>query len=246
MRIAGSAVLVTGATGGIGRATAAALSARGARLVLAGRNEAALAEIAERVGGRAVPGDLTEPGAPEALVAAAGPVDLLVNNAGVGRAAPFPDVSAEEVERLLRLDLAVPIALTRLVLPGMLQRRAGRVVLVGSIAGLVGVRGEAVYAAAKGGLAMLAASLADELAGTGVGVTLVAPGAVDTAFFARRGAAYDRRFPRPVRAERVAEAICVAVEADRRRVVVPRWLGIAARLHGAAPGFYRTLSARFG
>lgn len=250
VQLTGAVALVTGATGGIGRATAAALAEAGARLVLAGRDAEALRALADRHGGHAVPGDLTASGAVNALVAAAesevGPVDLLVSNAGAGRAAALTDISAEEVEALLALNLLTPVQLTRLVLPGMVERRHGRVVLVGSIAGLVGVRNEAVYSAAKGGLTRLGESLSDELAGTGVGVTLVAPGAVATDFFARRGRAYDRRFPRPVRPERVAAAIRDAVLADRGRVVLPRWLEIAARLNGTAPGVYRALSSRFG
>jgi short-subunit dehydrogenase len=190
------------------------------------------------------------PAAAEQLIAraerVAGPVDVLVNNAGRGYAGPLATTPPAEIDSLLQLDLATPVQLSRRVLPGMLARGSGRIVFIGSIAGLVGVRNEAVYAAAKGGLAALADSLSDELAGTGVGVTLVAPGAVATRFFRTRGCEYDRRVPRLLTPERVATAIREGIEGERRRVVVPRWLEFAIRLHGGAPGLYRALSARWG
>jgi short-subunit dehydrogenase len=250
MHLAGRVALVTGATGGIGRATAHELAGAGAQVVVSGRDPDALGDIAKAVGGYALPGDLTRPGALECLVQnaerLAGPIDVLVNNAGRGHSGSLATISAEEIDSLLYLDLSVPIHLSRLVLPGMLGRRLGRIVMVGSIAGLVGVGNEAVYAAAKGGLAVLADSLSDELAGTGVGVTLIAPGAVATRFFQKRGSEYTRRVPRLLTVERVATAIREGIEDDRRRVVVPRWLELAIRMHGGAPSLYRALSARWG
>jgi short-subunit dehydrogenase len=128
----------------------------------------------------------------------------------------------------------------------MLERGRGHVVNVGSIAGHVGVPREAVYAAAKGGLAVFTESLRQELAGTGVGVSLVSPGVVDTPFFERRGAPYERRRPRPVGADAVARALVDAIERDRPLVLVPGWLALPARLQGALPGLYRALAGRFG
>jgi short-subunit dehydrogenase len=250
MQIAGSVALVTGATGGIGRATAIALTRAGADVVVTGRNSGHLAGVGEMVGAKAVQTDLLHPDAPDRLVAeverVAGPIGLLVNAAGVGRAGPLIDTSVGEVDSVIRVDLVAPVLLTRLVLPGMLARGRGRIVLMSSIAGLVGVRNESVYSAAKGGLNSFADSLSDELAGTGVGVTVVAPGPVATDFFTHRGKAYTRRWPRPVSTGAVAAAICDGIIADRRAVVIPRWLEFAARMHGVAPGLYRALSSRFG
>jgi short-subunit dehydrogenase len=250
MQLAGRVALVTGATGGIGRATVRELAARGAQLVVAGRDPAELKDLAKAVGGHALPGDLAMPGAVDELVQEterlAGPVDVLVNNAGRGHSSPLATIPPGEIDSLLYLDLSVPIQLTRRVLPGMLERGRGRIVMVGSIAGLVGVRNEAVYAAAKGGLAVLADSLTDELIGTGVGVTLIAPGAVATRFFQKRGSEYQRRLPRMLTPEQVAAAIRDGIESDRRRVVVPRWLELAIRMHGSVPSLYRALSARWG
>jgi short-subunit dehydrogenase len=248
MHIAGEVVVVTGATGGIGRELARQLAGRHARLALAGRDASALEALARPLGAVAVAGDLRTD--PEALIdeveRSLGPVAILVNNAGRGLAGPFAETDPGELASLVELDLVAPMRLTRRVLPGMLERRRGHVCFVGSIAGLLGVADEAAYAAAKGGLALFADSLCDELTGSGVGVSHLAPGAVDTAFFERRGRPYGRRLPRPLRAQRVAAAACAAIERDRRRVVLPRWLEVAARLHGAAPGTYRALSGRFG
>lgn len=250
MDIVGSVALVTGATGGIGRATAIALSRAGAKVVVAGRNAGRLAGVADLLGAHAVQADLLQPGMPDKLVAeveqVAGTIDLLVSAAGVGRAGPLVDTSTGEVDGVMRVDLIAPMQLTRLVLPGMLERGRGRIVLMSSIAGLVGVRNESVYSAAKGGLSTFADSLSDELAGSGVGVTVVAPGPVATDFFSHRGKPYTRRWPRPISTSTVAEAICDGIIAERRTVVIPRWLEFAARMHGMTPGLYRALSARFG
>lgn len=240
MKLAGAVCLVTGASSGIGRATAEALAARGARVLALGRDSARL----EGVGERAIVCDLGEPGAAERAAAEAGAVDVLVNNAGVGWAGPL--VATPDVERLLAVDLVAPVLLARALVPGMVERGRGRVVSVASIAGYVGPRHEAVYAAAKGGLVAFGEALRYELAGSGVGVTTVVPGVVATPFFERRGRPYDRAWPRPIRAERVAEALVDAIENDRDEVFVPGWLGPVARLRGAAPGLFRALTRRFG
>jgi short-subunit dehydrogenase len=229
VKLAGAACLVTGASSGIGRATAAALGARGGRVTALGRDAERLAGVGERQ----IVHDLAGP-LPDDL----GPVDVLVNNAGIGE--------TDDVQRLVAVNLVAPILLTRALLPGMLERGRGHVVNVASIAGFVGPREESVYAATKGGLIAFSESLRYELRGTGIGVTLVAPGVVATEFFERRGTPYERRWPRPIPAERVAEAIADAIERGRDEVFVPAWLGTVARFRGAAPGLFRRLTGRFG
>jgi short-subunit dehydrogenase len=144
------------------------------------------------------------------------------------------------------VNLTAPIQLTRLLVPGMAERRHGRIVFVSSIAGATGVRSEAVYAAAKAGLACFAESLSYELADRGVGVSLIVPGVVDTPFFERRGQPYDRRRPVPINSERIAHAVITATERDRNMVFVPRWMRFPVGLHGIAPGAFRALASRFG
>jgi short-subunit dehydrogenase len=235
VKVQGAVCLVTGASSGIGRATAAALEARGARVTSLGRDAERLAGVGERQ----IVHDLAGP-LPDVL----GPVDVLVNNAGIGWAGPA--ARTPDVERLVAVNLVAPILLARALLPGMLERGRGHVVNVASIAGFVGPREEAVYAATKGGLIAFSESLRYELRGTGVGVTLVVPGVIATEFFERRGTPYARRWPRPIAAERVAEAIADAIERGRDEVFVPAWMGAVARFRGVAPGLFRALTGRFG
>ncbi len=246
MEIKGSVCLVTGATSGIGRATAVALADRGARLVATGRNVGALAALEAEAGARTIRLDLAEHDAPVRLVQQAGRVDVLVAAAGRGLHGPVVELDRRELEEVVALNLVSTIALVREVLPGMLRRGHGHVAVIGSIAGRVGHADEAAYAATKGGLGLFVDSLRDELFATGVSASLVTPGVVDTPFFERRGALYDRTWPRPIEPARVADAVVRAIEAERREVTVPEWLNLAARARDAAPSLYRAFSARFG
>ena len=246
MRLAGATALVTGASSGIGRATAARLAREGARLVVTGRDPAALAAVAADTGALAVPADLTAAGAAERVAAEAGAVDLLVANAGIGWAGEFTEMAPVDAARLVQLDLLAPMLLTRLLLPGMVARGRGHLALVGSIASRVAVPRETVYSAAKAGLAAFADGLRGELAGRGVGVTVICPGVVATPFFERRGSPYARVWPRAIPPDRVAAALVRAVRTGRAEVFVPAWLRLPARLHGGWPALYRTLAARFG
>jgi short-subunit dehydrogenase len=250
MRLAGAVALVTGATSGIGAATAAALSGAGATVLLAGRDRARLSQVAARTGGTALASDLGSPGGPaslaEAALRAAPRVDVLINNAGVGWAGAFTGMDPARICELVNVNLAAPIQLTRLLLPAMIERRRGHMVFVSSIAGATGAGHEAAYSATKAGLATFAESLAYETRGHGVGVSVIVPGVVDTPFFDRRGAPYRRKRPAPVPAERVAHAIVSALAADTYLVFVPRWMRLPWWLHGTAPGAFRLLAARFG
>ncbi len=250
MELEGRVALVTGASSGIGRALAERLAAAGATVLAAGRDAAALDALAGRSGARPLVADLLDPGAAERLAAlaleAAGRVDVLVNNAGAGWAGPFAAMDPAAAARLVGLNLLAPVRLTRALVPQMLARRSGQVVNVASIAGLVPAPAEAVYAATKAGLIGFSDSLRAELAPAGVGVLVVAPGVVDTPFFDRRGAPYARRWPRPIDPARVADATVAALRAGRAEVLTPAWLTVPARLHGALPGLYRRLAARFG
>jgi short-subunit dehydrogenase len=250
MRLADAVALVTGASSGIGAAAAVALAALGVRLVLTGRDQARLAAVAARTGATAIPADLADVGETSRLAAEAqavtGRIDLLVSNAGVGWAGPITDLTGPKAAELVALNLLAPIELARLLAPGMARRGSGRLVFVSSIAGATGVRHEAVYAATKAGLNCLAESLAYELSGHGVGVSLVLPGVVDTPFFSSRGHRYDRRWPSPIPAERVARAITEAAARDREVVYVPGWMRFPAWVHGASPGTFRRLAGRFG
>ncbi|MGH3301031.1 MAG: SDR family NAD(P)-dependent oxidoreductase [Streptosporangiaceae bacterium] len=211
---------MTGASSGIGAATARELGRRGATVVLAARRDAELREQVQRIhdeGGQAlaVTADLRDPAAAGELAARAlaehGRVDVLVNNAGVAWDRPVPSSSPSEIADLVQVDLVTAMQLTREFLPGMLQRRHGAVICVGSLSGRVSM--EPLYSAAKHGLRGFTLALRRQLAGSGVAVSLVSPGKIDTAMARPPGG------PPP---QLVADAIAELIRRPRREVVVPR------------------------
>ena len=186
-RLDGKTALVTGASGGIGAAIARALHAQGAVVALSGTRRDALDALAADLGERAFvcPADLRDATEPDALVAAAeqaaGPLAILVNNAGMTRDMLALRMSDATWQAVLDVDLSAPFRLARAVLRGMLRRRAGRIINISSIVGATGNAGQANYAAAKAGLVGMTKALAQEVASRGITVNAVAPGFVTTA-----------------------------------------------------------------
>jgi len=245
--LAGLRAIITGGSSGIGAATARAFAARGSQVAIAGRNVAALNRVAAATNAVCLPGDLREPGCVgrtvDAAVDALGGLDIVVSNAGIGWAGPFASMNESDIDSLLDVNLRAAAHLARAAIPH-LQRGRGRLVFIGSVAGLVGVPGEAWYSASKAGLACFADALRAELRPAGVGVTLVSPGVVDTAYFERRNEPYQRRHPKLMSAEAAADAIVDAVRRGRDDVVVPPWLTLPARIKASFPRLYRLLAAR--
>jgi short-subunit dehydrogenase len=250
MRISGCVALVTGASSGIGRATAVRLHREGAKVILHGRDQRALAELAGTVDGVVLPGELSEPAQVDRVAREAaeayGRIDILVNNAGAGWAGSFPEMPGADLDRLVSVNLTAPLRLTHAVLPAMLERGSGFLMFVTSIAGRTGVAGEAVYSATKSGLDAFAESLRFELRGSGVGVGVLVPGVVATRFFDRRGRPYQRERPRPLAPGPVADALVRTIATGRAEAYAPGWLRLPVAVRGALPGIYRGLAGRFG
>jgi short-subunit dehydrogenase len=183
MDIKGARVLVTGASKGIGAAMAREFAAHGASVAVAARSTGAVEALAAELGGTAYTVDLTDDTQVDGFIArveADGPIDVLVNNAGVATTAWLTDVEPDDIRAVTRLNLDVPIVLTNRVLPGMMDRGTGHLVFTSSLAGTAGFPGLTVYGATKAGLFNFVNALRLELKGTEVGTTIVAPGPVDT------------------------------------------------------------------
>ncbi len=185
--LAGKIALVTGGGTGIGAAIASELAGRGAQVALVSRRRERLEETAARLreeGHEAlvVPTDLRGDGLETVLEGAVPRVDVLVNNAAVfATYGPVEEVPQAEIDDVLEVDLRAVLRLVRLVLPGMKERRWGRILNVGSVAGGLGAAGQVAYATAKAGLEGLTRSVAIESAGFGVTCNLIEPGLVETA-----------------------------------------------------------------
>lgn len=186
-RLDGRVALVTGASGGIGAAIARTLHGQGALVALSGTRRDALDSLAAELGERAFvcPADLSDPTITDALIEsaeqAAGPLAILVNNAGMTRDTLVLRMSDADWQAVLDVDLSAPFRLSRAALRGMLRRRAGRIINISSIVGATGNAGQANYAAAKAGLVGMTKALAQEVASRGITVNAVAPGFVTTA-----------------------------------------------------------------
>ena len=249
MRIEGKVAVVTGAGRGIGKATAIALAERGAKLLLACRDAEGLATVAATTGGIAHLTDVSTPGHADEILDIArdefGRVDIVIANAGIGHAGDFVDMSVDLIDALIDINVTAPVQLAKAAVPDMVKRGEGAVVFITSIAGLLPLPTEAVYSMTKASIETFAEALREEVRGAGVQVSTIAPAVVATQFFEKRGAPYTRRFPRPMPPERIAEAVVMAIENNRRRVIMPPWLAIPVRLQQTMPSVYRALARRF-
>ncbi|WP_067714384.1 SDR family NAD(P)-dependent oxidoreductase [Nocardia yamanashiensis] len=225
-------VVVTGASSGIGRATAAAFAAAGHKVIGTSRNPDSIA-AADRLPGvdyRAL--DLTDAGSIDRFVAALGAVDVLVNNAGESQAGPLAELPTAAVERLFQLNVLGPVTLTQRLLPGMRERGYGRIIMVGSMIGSFPMPYRSSYAATKAAVRAFATAARFEESPFGVWLTTVEPGQIDTGLSERRTkyldegsphttdftkfmATLDEKMSKGIAPEQVAKTIVAAAAADR-------------------------------
>lgn len=240
-------VLLTGASGGIGQAIARMLAARGATVLLSGRRRDALEPLAREIGGEVLTSDLADPDQVSALAEAAGPVDLLVANAGLPASGHFSSFSERDIDSALNVNLRAPIQLSRALMGGMVERRHGHLVFISSLSGKAASGGSALYSATKFGLRGFALALRADLASSGVGVSTILPGFIRGAGMfhdsgARLPPGVGTRTPRDV-----ADAVARAVERNRAEIdVAPLPLRAAAGFAVVAPSTALRVAGRRG
>lgn len=222
MQIAGSRVLLTGASGGLGNAIARGLHARGAHLLMTSRREEVLRELATELGDRAdiLPADLADAGDVDALPGRAGRVDILVHNAGLPGSGKLESFTLEQLDRAIDVNLRAAVHLCHALVPPMLERGSGQIVLMSSLAGKQPTQGAAIYSATKYGLRGWGGALRDDLHGTGVGVSVIFPGVIEEAgMWGEAGMKTPKGVPKRYPKD-VAAAVIKAVEKDRAEIDV--------------------------
>jgi uncharacterized protein len=240
---------VTGATGGIGQAIARALAARGARLLVSGRRQGELSRVAEDVGAQAIVADLAVSEDVERLAAAAveAGVALLVANAALPASGLLSELSQAQIDRMLDVNLRAPIALARALAPPMAADGCGHLVFVSSLSGKTASPASSVYSATKFGLRGFAFGLREDLRGSGVGVSVVAPGFIrDAGMYAKTGVklpfGVGTRSP-----EDVAAAVVRAIETNPAEIdVAPLGVRVGAAVGSVAPGLAGWASHHLG
>ena len=250
MEVRGKTALLTGATGGLGRAIALGLAARGARLILSSRKPAELEALQASLPGsghRVAVADLAEEGAALSLLAEAGELDVLVANAALPASGKLDGYSAEQIERALLVNLEAPILMTHALLDRWLARGHGHFVFISSLNGKVATARSSLYSATKFGLRGFALGLREDLRGTRVGSSVVMPGTIrEAGMFADSGA----RMPAGMGTstpEAVADGVVAAIERDRAEVeVAPRIQRVLTNFAARRPDLAGRIAARSG
>lgn len=244
-------VIVTGGSEGVGAAAARKFADAGANLVLVARSRKNLEATAEQLRDRArvelFPMDVVDPDACVDLFKKAnfefGRIDVLVNNAGFHRRGAVESVAAEDLGRMIDVNLRAPIMLTRLALPYLRDAGGGAIVNVGSLAGRTPVPGSSTYAASKAGLRSFTYALAEELRGSGIKIAIVSPGPIETGFImADVDQVSDLTFSQPMStADEVAQAILDLCGNPQTEQSMPRMSGVLTTLTYLMPWLGRAV-----
>lgn len=227
--IAGKTVLLTGASRGLGVYIARALAKEQATVVCVSRSKSGLeqtCDVIQSVGGKgiSIPFDMKNVSQLSLLTQqiqeVVGPIDILINNAGIEIHRAFVDYSTEEIQSVFQTNLLAAMELTRLLLPSMMERGSGRIVNIASLAGKKGVAYNSIYSASKAGLIMWTDAMRQELIGTGVNISVICPG-----YVSETGMTADSRVPGPKLAgvstpKSVANAIIHAIKRNKPEVIV--------------------------
>lgn len=247
MRLKGRTAIITGASSGIGRATAIELARNGCNVAIAARRADRLADTAAEC--RAFPVDVLVRrtdvtsredcfGLVEEVENQFGPVDILINNAGFALLDHIENASEEDVRRMFETNVFGTLHCIQAQLPHMLARREGVILNVSSITGLMGYAGMGTYGATKFAVTGMSEALRDEVIDRGVKVLLVCPGTTESEFFLyaeRSKIPAASRLVRPLEPEQVARAICRAIEAERYRTIMPLPALLLTRFKELAP-----------
>lgn len=224
--------LVTGGGRGIGKAIAKELAAAGAEVSITGRSSDELAEVAAATGGKAFRADLGSRAEADALLAQLaadaaerGPIQILVNNAGISDSAPLDKTSDEMWDRIMEINATAPFRLTRALLPAMVKSGWGRIINIASNAGLTGYGYTAAYCASKHALVGMTRSLALDVARSGVTVNAVCPGWVETQMVSDATARISKKTGR---SEEEATSLLTAMT-PQRRLIEPSEVAFAVR-----------------
>lgn len=241
--------MVTGASSGVGAAAARRFAAEGARVVIAARRADALEAVAKEIGSAAlaVPTDVADPAAARHLLeraaAAFGSIHVLVNNAATNQRGAVEGLSEVDLARIVDVNLRGPVVLSRLALPYLRRAGGGAIVNVASIAGQIPLPHEAVYSATKFGLRAFSFALAEELRGSGITVSAVSPGPIETPFILDDlEDVPDVVFSQPMSsAGEVAQAVLDCAADGRRERTLPRLSGLMATVGYLVPEMPRMI-----
>lgn len=245
MNLKNKRILLTGATGGVGRLLAKSLAAKGAVMMLVGRNTNKLITLKadiERAGGKAmiIEADLSKLGAPQSVADSAqqqlGGIDILINNAGILDFIAFEDQSAARISEVIQTNVTSLIQLTRAVLPTFQQKNSGHLLFVGSIFGSLGFPHYATYCASKFAVHGFSQALRRELVDTNIGITYIAPRAIETPMNDANVIAMNKKAGQTMDTpEEVAEIIVRGLEQEKQEVFIGQPQSFFAWLNGVAP-----------